>query len=54
MFHAPILVAVSVLIRSAAIYPLAKAAIAAALAFCLSFGVAWLVRKIPAVGRVFA
>jgi len=54
VFHAPILVTVSMLLRSADIYPLAKAVIAAAAAFALSLGVAWLVRRIPAVGRVFA
>jgi hypothetical protein len=54
VFHAPILVAVSMLLRTADVYPLLKAAIAAAAAFALSVGVAWLVRKIPGVGRVFA
>jgi glucan biosynthesis protein C len=54
VFHAPILVAVSMVLRTAVIYPLAKAAVAAAIAFALSLGVAWMVRRIPVVGRVFA
>ncbi len=54
VLHAPILVTVSMVLRTASLYPLAKAAAAAVIAFGLSLGVAWLVRKIPAVGRVFA
>jgi surface polysaccharide O-acyltransferase-like enzyme len=53
-FHAPILVGVSMLLRSAAVYPLAKAAVVAAIAFAVSLAFAWAVRKVPGLGRVFA
>ncbi len=53
-FHTPILVGVSMLLRAVAIYPLAKAALAAAVAFTVSLGFAWVVRKVPGLGRVFA
>jgi len=54
VFHAPILVAVSMMLRTASVYPLAKAAIAALLAFAVSLAVAWVIRKIPGLRRVFA
>jgi surface polysaccharide O-acyltransferase-like enzyme len=54
VFHAPILVAVSMVLRTYTVYPLAKAAIAAAVAFALSLGFAWVVRKVPGLRRVFA
>ncbi len=54
VFHAPILVGVSVLARGLAVYPLAKALLAAAAAWTLAFAVAAAVRRIPGVGKVFA
>ncbi len=53
-FHAPILVGISVLVRTVTMYPLAKTLAVAALAWVASVAFAWLVRKIPAVGRLFA
>jgi len=53
-FHAPILVGVSVALRAFAMYPLAKAVLVAAIAFALSLGFAWVVRKVPGLGKVFA
>jgi surface polysaccharide O-acyltransferase-like enzyme len=53
-FHTPILVAVSVALRAFTLYPLAKAVIVAGIAFALSLGFAWVVRKVPGLGRVFA
>ena len=54
VFHAPILVAVSMALRSFTLYPLAKAALAAAIAFALSVGFSSVVRKVPGLGKVFA
>jgi glucan biosynthesis protein C len=54
VFHAPILVTVSVLLRAAVIYPLAKAVIAASLAFIVSLAFTWVVRKVPGLRKVFA
>jgi glucan biosynthesis protein C len=54
VFHAPILVAVTMVLRAYAVYPLAKAAIAAVIAFAVSLGVAWVVRKVPGLRKVFA
>jgi glucans biosynthesis protein C len=54
VFHAPILVTVSVLLRTAAIYPLAKAALAASAAFAVSLAFTWAVRKVPGLRKVFA
>jgi glucan biosynthesis protein C len=53
-FHAPILVGASMLLLSVAMHPLAKALAAAGLAWVVSTGFAWVVRKIPGVGRLFA
>ena len=54
VFHAPILVAVSMLLRAFTVYPLVKAVLAAALAFAVSLGFAWVVRKVPGLRKVFA
>ena len=54
VFHAPILVGVSMLLRSATMYPLLKAAVAAVMAFALSLGFAALIRRIPGLRKVFA
>jgi glucans biosynthesis protein C len=53
-FHAPILVGVSMLILAVPMHPLAKALAAAGLAWVVSTAFAWVVRKIPGVGRFFA
>jgi hypothetical protein len=53
-FHAPVLVGVSVLLVTISMHPLAKALLAACLAWAASTVVAWIVRKIPGVGRYFA
>jgi glucans biosynthesis protein C len=53
-FHAPILVGVSVLLLTVAMHPLAKALAAAGLAWAASVAFAWVVRKIPVVGKYFA
>jgi predicted amidohydrolase YtcJ len=52
-FHAPILVGVTMLMRTLFPFPLAKALLAALVAWILSVGTAWLVRRIPGVGRLF-
>jgi glucan biosynthesis protein C len=53
-FHAPILVGISILLLPLAIHPLAKALLAAGLAWVASTAFAWVVRKVPGVGRMFA
>jgi glucans biosynthesis protein C len=53
-FHAPILVTASMLLMPVVMHPLAKALAAASLAWVVSTGFAWVVRKIPGVGRLFA
>ncbi len=53
-FHAPILVGVSMLLLTVTLHPLAKALIVASLAWVASTAFAWVVRKIPGVGRIFA
>ena len=53
-FHAPILVGVSMLMLSVAMHPLAKTLVVAGIAWVASIAFAWLVRKIPGVGRLFA
>jgi surface polysaccharide O-acyltransferase-like enzyme len=54
VFHAPILVGVSMLLRTAALYPLAKAGAAALIAFCASLAFTALVRRVPGLRRAFA
>ncbi|HVP19699.1 MAG TPA: acyltransferase family protein [Spirochaetia bacterium] len=53
-FHAPILVAVSLALQAVALYPLAKAGLAAAIAFAASLVVAGLVRRVPGLGHIFS
>jgi hypothetical protein len=53
-FHAPILVGVSVLIVGVTMHPLAKALVAASAAWALSVAFAWVVRKVPGIGKYFA
>lgn len=53
-FHAPILVGVSMLLIAVSMPPLAKALVAAGLAWAASIAFAWVVRKIPVVGRLFS
>jgi glucan biosynthesis protein C len=53
-FHAPILVGVSMLLLAVAMHPLLKTLVAAGLAWVASAVLAWVVRKIPGVGRLFA
>ncbi len=53
-FHAPILVGVSMLFIAVTMHPLAKTLVAASAAWVLSVAFAWVVRKIPGVGRFFA
>jgi glucans biosynthesis protein C len=52
-FHAPILVGMSMILRKAAIFPLGKALVVAALSWLISLGAAWLVRSIPGLGKIF-
>ncbi len=54
VFHAPILVAVSLALRTVGMYAPLKALVAAAIAWLASLVVAWLVRSIPGVGKLFA
>ncbi len=54
VFHAPILVAVCMVLQGVLLYPLAKAGLAAAAAVALSFAVAWVIRQVPGLRRVFA
>ena len=54
VFHTPLLVGVSVLMRTATMYPLAKALIAGVVAWAGSLAVAWIVRRIPGLGKLFA
>ncbi len=54
VFHTPVLVSVSLAMRSLALYPPAKALVAAAAAWGVSLVIARLVRRIPVVGKVFA
>jgi len=53
-FHTPILVGVSVLLISVTMHPLAKALVAAGLAWAASVAFAWVIRKIPVAGKFFA
>jgi glucan biosynthesis protein C len=52
--HAPILVAITLAMRALLMYPLAKALLAAGIAFAASLLAAVIVRRIPGLGRLFA
>jgi glucans biosynthesis protein C len=54
VFHAPLLVGAAMLMRPVSVGPLTKWLVIAAAAWTASLAVAWLVRRIPAVGRLFS
>lgn len=54
VFHAPILVAASMLVRGVAIYPLLKMVIMVIIMVPVCFGFAWLIRKIPGFAKIFS
>ncbi len=54
VFHAPILVAASMLVRGIAIYPLLKMIIMVMIMVPVCFGFAWLIRKIPGFAKIFS
>ncbi|HET6485638.1 MAG TPA: hypothetical protein VFH83_04415, partial [Spirochaetia bacterium] len=54
VFHTPVLVGASMLLRSVTLYPLAKALVAGACTWVITLVVAWLVRRIPTIGKLFA
>jgi glucans biosynthesis protein C len=54
VFHAPILVGVSMLLRTVVMYPLAKAAVAAIIAFTVSLAFAAAIRRVPGLRKAFA
>jgi glucan biosynthesis protein C len=54
VFHAPILVAASMLVRGIAIYPLLKMVIMVMIMVPVCFGFAWPIRKIPGFAKIFS
>ncbi len=54
VFHAPILVAISMAIKEVKMYPLVKTALAAAAALTVAYIFAALVRKVPGLRRLFS
>jgi glucans biosynthesis protein C len=54
VFHTPVLVAISLLLRTLAMAPLAKACFVGALAVAASFLVAALIRLVPGLRRIFS
>ena len=53
VFHAPVLIATSMLLRDLEIYPVLKFFMVAVIAVAASFTVAWLVRRLPILRRIF-
>jgi glucans biosynthesis protein C len=53
VFHAPVLISLSVLTKNIHLYALPKFCIIGFLAIIASLFVSWLIRKIPVVGKVF-
>ena len=53
VFHAPVLIEISVLIKGLALSAVPKFFVIGLLAITCSFLVAWLVRQIPVVGKIF-
>ncbi len=54
VFHAPILVAASMLVQGIAIYPLLKMVIMVMIMVPACYGFAWLIRKIPGFTKIFS
>lgn len=53
VFHAPVLISLSVLTKSIHLQALPKFLVIGILAIALSLVVSWVIRKIPAIGKVF-
>jgi hypothetical protein len=54
VFHAPMLVGASMVLRTMALHPLAKTLLVALMAWMISMAVAWLVRHVPGLRRIIA
>jgi len=54
VFHAPVLVALSLALRGLLMAPLAKAAMVGVLAVTGSYLAAWLIRRVPGLRRIFS
>jgi len=54
VFHAPVLIAISMILKDFVLHPIAKFFLVAALAISLSFLVSWLVRRIRPLRKVFS
>jgi hypothetical protein len=54
VFHTPVLIAASVLMRTVFLYPLAKTLIVGVAAWIVSLAIAFVARRIPGCGRLFA
>lgn len=54
VFHAPVLIGISMLLKEVSLYPLMKFVIVSVLAVSCSFGVAWLVRRAGVLRRIFS
>jgi surface polysaccharide O-acyltransferase-like enzyme len=54
VFHAPVLIAISMVLRTVTLHPLLKFLIVSILAVSASFGVAWLVRRVGVLKKVFS
>lgn len=53
VFHAPVLITVSLLLKGVQMDPLAKFFLAGTITITVAVWVSWLIRKIPVVGPVF-
>ena len=54
VFHAPVLIGISILLKELVLHPIAKFFLVAAIAIPVSFFVAWLVRRIKLLRKVFS
>jgi glucans biosynthesis protein C len=53
VFHAPVLIGISVLAKGIVLSPVPKFFMIGTLAVILTLGVSWFIRKIPSIGKIF-
>ncbi len=54
VFHAPLLVAITMILRGLVIYPLLKMVLASLIVLPLCFGFSYFIRKIPLMKKLFS
>jgi surface polysaccharide O-acyltransferase-like enzyme len=54
VFHAPVLIGISMLLKDLSLHPILKFLLVSVLAVSASFGVAWIIRQVPVLRKIFS